>query len=64
VGNSAAATVPYAVDGLLSEMGQRAQVVGEHTSGLDLFLDAALVEDSAVERAKCWPRSTAAALHG
>ena len=31
--------VPYAVEGLVGEAGQRAQVVSEHATGLDLFGD-------------------------
>ena len=31
--------VPYAVEGLLGELAQRPQVISEHATGLDLFLD-------------------------
>jgi len=46
------AVVPYTVEGLLGEVGQRAQVISEHTTGLDLFLDTAVVDDQAADRAR------------
>jgi adenylate cyclase len=46
------AVVPYTVEGLLGEVGQRAQVISEHTTGLDLFLDTAVVDDQAAARAR------------
>jgi class 3 adenylate cyclase len=46
------AVVPYAVEGLLGELGQRTQVISEHTTGLDLFLDTEVVDDRAAEHAR------------
>jgi hypothetical protein len=44
--------VPYAVEGLLGDLEQRAQVISEHTTGLDLFLDTEVVDDQAAEHAR------------
>jgi adenylate cyclase len=43
--------VPYAVDGLVGELGERGTVISEQTAGLDLFLDAEAVDGPAIERA-------------
>jgi class 3 adenylate cyclase len=45
------AVVPYAVDGLLGELAQREQVISEHMTGLDLFLDLEAIDDDAAQRA-------------
>ena len=44
--------VPYAVEGLLGEFAQRSQVIAEHVTGLDLFLDLDAIPDADVERAR------------
>jgi adenylate cyclase len=44
--------VPYAVDGLLSEFAQRAQVISEHATGVDIFLDLDAMDEEGAERAK------------
>src|SRR4028118_1618776 len=44
--------VPYAVEGLLSDLAQRPQVISEHATGLDFFLDLEAIDDKAAERAK------------
>ncbi|MGH6953353.1 MAG: adenylate/guanylate cyclase domain-containing protein [Alphaproteobacteria bacterium] len=44
--------VPYAVEGLLGELGQRAHVISEHATGLDLFLDLEVVDDRTAEHAR------------
>jgi class 3 adenylate cyclase len=44
--------VPYKVEGLLGELQQRPQVISEHGTGLDLFLDFDAMDDHGVERAK------------
>ncbi|MER8727153.1 adenylate/guanylate cyclase domain-containing protein [Mesorhizobium sp. M1027] len=44
--------VPYEVEGLLGELAQRPQVISEHTTGLDLFLDVEAIDENGVERAK------------
>src|SRR3954452_13410189 len=44
--------VPYRVDGLLGALAQREQVISEHVTGLDLFLDVGALDEGGVERAK------------
>ena len=44
--------VPYAVEGLLSEFGQRAQVISEHATGLDIFVDLEAIDEEGAERAR------------
>jgi class 3 adenylate cyclase len=54
--------VPYVVEGLIAEAGQRAQVVTAQATGLELFLDAAAIEAQAVEPARAALRAALAAL--
>jgi hypothetical protein len=44
--------VPYAVEGLLGVVSQRAQVISEHAQGLDLFIDLDVIDDQAAERTR------------
>ena len=44
--------VPYVVEGILSEVGQRPQVISEHATGLDLFLDIDALDEAAAQRAR------------
>jgi adenylate cyclase len=44
--------VPYTVEGLLGELTQRPEVISEYGTGLDLFLDVAAMDESAMERAR------------
>jgi class 3 adenylate cyclase len=44
--------VPYAVEGILGELAQRPQVIIEHVTGLDLFLDLDAIKQNEVDRAK------------
>jgi hypothetical protein len=44
--------VPYAVEGLLGELAQRPQVIVEHVTGLDLFLDLDAIKQGEIERAR------------
>jgi adenylate cyclase len=44
--------VPYMVEGLLGELGQRPQVISEHVPGLDLFLDLDAIKGGEVERVR------------
>ncbi len=44
--------VPYSVEGLLGELAQRSQVISEHATGLDLFLDLEAMDERTVERAQ------------
>ncbi|RWB22735.1 MAG: adenylate/guanylate cyclase domain-containing protein, partial [Mesorhizobium sp.] len=40
--------VPYEVEGLLGELAQRPQVISEHATGLDLFLDVEAIDENGV----------------
>jgi class 3 adenylate cyclase len=42
--------VPYAVEGLLGELTQRTQVISEHDTGIDLFLDLEVIDRATAER--------------
>jgi adenylate cyclase len=44
--------VPYRVEGLLGDLAQRQQVISEHLTGLDLFLDLEALDEAGVERAR------------
>ena len=44
--------VPYSVEGLLSEFAQRVQVISEHATGVDIFLDLEALDDDGAERAR------------
>jgi len=44
--------VPYAVEGLLGELAQRPQVICEHATGLDLFIDLEALDEKSAERAQ------------
>jgi class 3 adenylate cyclase len=44
--------VPYAVEGLLGELAQRPQVISEHATGLDLFLDLEALDERSMARAR------------
>jgi adenylate cyclase len=46
------AIAPYAVEGLLGDVGPHGHVISEHTTGLDLFLDTAIVDAEAAERVR------------
>jgi len=43
--------VPYAVEGLVGEAGQREEVVSAHATGLDLFVDTGVLEGAEAARA-------------
>jgi len=42
--------VPYTVEGLLGELTQRTQVISEHDTGIDLFLDLDVIDRATAER--------------
>jgi adenylate cyclase len=44
--------VPYEVEGLLGDLAQRPQVISEHATGLDLFLDLEALDERGAERAR------------
>jgi adenylate cyclase len=46
------AIMPYAVEGLLDDVGRHGPIISEHTTGLDLFLDPAVVDAETAERVR------------
>src|SRR5215217_6766845 len=44
--------VPYSVEGLLGDLAQRPQVISEHATGLDIFLDLEAMDERSIERAQ------------
>ena len=54
--------VPYAVEGLIGEVSQRPQVISEHATGLDLFLDIEVIDATAAARARRLLESALTAL--
>ncbi len=54
--------VPYVVEGLVKEMEQRANVISEHATGLDIFLDLEVIDKIAVERTRRLLQQALAAL--
>jgi adenylate cyclase len=44
--------VPYAVEGSIAAAGKAAQVINEHDTGLDLFIDTDAIDASAAERVR------------
>jgi hypothetical protein len=54
--------VPYVVEGLVKEMAQRANVISEHATGLDLFLDLEVIDKAAVDRTRRLLQQALAAL--
>jgi hypothetical protein len=44
--------VPYAVEGLLDEAGNKVEVFSEHMTGLDLYLDPSRVSAGSAERVR------------
>jgi class 3 adenylate cyclase len=56
--------VPYAVEGLLADTAQRAQVISEHAAGIDLFLDLDALDGKARALARRRLKQAIAALDG
>ena len=54
--------VPYAVEGSIAAAGKAAQVINEHDTGLDLFIDTDAIDASAVERVRRTLESVVAEL--
>jgi len=54
--------VPYRFEGLVDEMKQRPNVISEHATGVDLFLDLAVIDRGAVERTRRLLQDALAAL--
>jgi len=42
--------IPYAVEGMLDEAGQKVEVLSEHMAGLDFYLNASMVHSGSAER--------------
>lgn len=42
--------VPYAVEGMLDEAGQKIDIISEHMTGLDFYLNPSMVNSSSAER--------------
>jgi class 3 adenylate cyclase len=56
--------VPYVVEGMIGEVGQRTQVISEHATGMDLFLDLDALDTKARTRARRRLSEALAALDG
>jgi hypothetical protein len=54
--------VPYRFEGLVDEMKQRPNVISEHATGIDLFLDLEVLDRGAVERTRRLLQDALAAL--
>jgi len=54
--------VPYAVEGMLDAMGQKVEIFSEHTTGLDFYLDPAMVDAGSAERIRTLLQKAIAAL--
>ena len=54
--------VPYAVEGSIAAAGKAAQVINEHDTGLELFIDTAAIDASAAERVRRTLESVVAEL--
>ncbi len=54
--------VPYVIEGIVSEAGQGTQVISEHGTGIDLFLDIDAIDDAAAARARAALWDAVAAL--
>jgi len=54
--------VPYAVEGSIAAEGKAAQVINEHDTGLDLFIDTDAIDASAAERVRRTLESVVAEL--
>lgn len=56
--------VPYAVEGLVGELAERAHVIREQAEGLDLYLDLDAMDESGARRARGLLQEALAALDG
>jgi class 3 adenylate cyclase len=54
--------VPYVVEGLVEEMQQRANVISEHATGVDLFIDLEVIDKADAQRTKKMLREALEAL--
>jgi class 3 adenylate cyclase len=56
--------VPYVVEGVLDEAGQKVEIFSEHMTGLDFYLDPRAIDATALERIRATLRNAIAALEG
>ena len=56
--------VPYVVEGVLDEAGQKVEIFSEHMTGLDFYLDPRAVDVNALERIRATLRNAIVALEG
>ena len=54
--------VPYAVEGMLDEMGQKIEIFSEHMMGLDFYLDPSMVTVGSAEQIRALLQKAIAAL--
>ena len=54
--------MPYVVEGLVEEVAQRAKVISEHATGVDLFIDLEVIDPKEMERTKRLLQNALAAL--
>ena len=54
--------VPYAVEGMLDEAGQKIEIFSEHMAGLDFYLDPSMVPSGSAERIRALLQDAVSAL--
>jgi len=54
--------VPYAVEGMLDKAGNKVEIVNEHVSGLDFYLDPSMVSASSADRIRAVLRNALSVL--
>jgi class 3 adenylate cyclase len=54
--------IPYAVEGLLDETGQKIEIFSEHMAGLDFYLDPSMVPSGSAERIRALLQDAVSAL--
>jgi adenylate cyclase len=54
--------VPYAVEGMLDEAGQKVEVLSEHMAGLDLYLNPSMLHSDSAERIRALLQDAISAL--
>ena len=54
--------VPYAVEGMLDQMGQKVEIFSEHTTGLDFYLDPSMLTVGSAEKVRALLQDAIAAL--
>ena len=54
--------IPYAVEGMLDEAGQKVEVLSEHMAGLDFYLNPSMVHSGSAERIRALLKDAISAL--